>query len=209
MKYLMTFFALAAAAVLFAAEPAKQPPQPNKQGKKMSDADKNPVVRIMTSKGDMEFELFEDACPNTVANMITLAESGFYKGMSFHRVINGFMAQGGCPNSKEGAMGMPGTGGPGYRFADEFNPGLRHIARGILSMANAGPGTNGSQFFITFTATPWLDGHHTVFGKITKGQDVLDKIEAIGSQSGRTSEKVDFNIEVIYKRAHEYTVKKL
>ena len=172
---------------------------------------KNPVIRIATSKGDMTFELFEDVAPNTVANMIELAESGFFKGMTFHRVIRGFMAQGGCPYSKRDAQGTPGKGGPGYRFADECSPKLLHTGRGILSMANAGPNTNGSQFFICFRDTPHLNGKHTVFGKIISGMDVLDKIEALGSRdgSGRTSEKIQFNIEVVSKRNHEYKVKKL
>lgn len=171
----------------------------------------NPVIRIATSKGDMLAELYEDECPNTVANMITLAEDGFYRGMSFHRVINGFMAQGGCPFSKKemANAGTPGTGDPGYRFADEFSKKLRHTGRGVLSMANSGPNTNGSQFFITFVDTPWLDDHHAVFGKIIDGLDVLDKIEAVGSQSGRTSERVTFNIEVVSKRDHAYNVEKL
>lgn len=170
---------------------------------------KNPVVRIATSKGDIIVELFEDEAPNTIANMITLAEAGFYKGMSFHRIINGFMAQGGCPNSKRGAAGMPGTGGPGYRFADEFNPKLRHNKRGILSMANAGPGTNGSQFFICFGPTPHLDNRHTVFGEVIQGLEILDKLEASGSQSGKPMESISFNIEVVSKREHDYQVKKL
>lgn len=171
----------------------------------------NPVIRIATSKGDMLAELYEDECPNTVANMIALAEDGFYRGMSFHRVINGFMAQGGCPFSKKemANAGTPGTGDPGYRFADEFSKKLRHTGRGVLSMANSGPNTNGSQFFITFVDTPWLDDHHAVFGKIIDGLDVLDKIEAVGSQSGRTSERVTFNIEVVSKRDHAYNVEKL
>ena len=170
--------------------------------------DKNPVVKIATTKGDMLVELFEDETPNTVANFIELAEKGFYKGMAFHRVIPGFMAQGGCPYSKRGATGMPGTGGPGYKFDNECVPSLKHSGKGILSMANAGPNTNGSQFFLCFTATPWLDGKHTVFGKVVEGLDVLDKLEAIGSQSGRTKEEVRFNIEVVSKRDHEYHVKK-
>lgn len=176
----------------------------------MSEKEANPVIRIMTSKGDMMVELFEDQCPNTVANMIALAESGFYRGMTFHRVIPGFMAQGGCPHSKDDdAFGIPGTGGPGYQFADEFNKELVHSGRGILSMANSGPNTNGSQFFITFTATPWLDGHHSVFGKVTSGMEVLDALEKIGSRDGQCQEKVHFNIEVVSKRNHEYKVKKL
>jgi len=170
---------------------------------------KNPVVRIATSKGDMTFELFEDQVPNTVANFIELTESGFYCGMKFHRVINGFMAQGGCPYSKREGGGTPGTGGPDYRFADEFCPVLTHNARGILSMANSGPNTNGSQFFICFDATPWLNNHHAVFGRILTGMDVLDKIEKVGTRSGKPTEDVLFSIEVISARPHPYHVKKL
>ena len=169
----------------------------------------NPIVKITTSKGDITVELFEDRVPNTVANIISLAESGFYKGMRFHRIIPGFMAQGGCPNSKEGARGRPGTGGPGYKIRDEIDPELRHDGPGILSMANSGPNTNGSQFFLCFKATPWLDGKHAVFGKVTAGLDVLGKLEALGSRSGQPSEQVEFNIEVVSKRDHKYEVKKL
>ncbi len=176
---------------------------------KMSEKEANPVVRIMTTKGDMMVELYEDQCPNTVANFITLAEAGFYRGHSFHRVIPGFMAQGGCPYSKEGAIGTPGTGDPGYRFADEFAKELRHQGRGILSMANSGPNTNGSQFFITFTDTPWLDDHHAVFGKVISGLEVLDALEKVGTESGRCRERVVFNIEVVSKRNHEYKVNKI
>lgn len=177
-------------------------------GEKVERA-KNPVVRIATSKGDMLVELFEDEVPNTVANMISLAESGFYKGMAFHRVIEGFMAQGGCPFSKRGASGRPGTGDPGYRFADEFSPKLKHSGRGILSMANSGPNTNGSQFFLCFTATPHLDGRHAVFGKVIEGLEVLDRLEKIGSGSGDPKEEVRFNIEVVSKRDHAYMVQKV
>lgn len=175
---------------------------------KTIEQEKNPIIRIATSMGDIYAELFEDAAPNTVANMIQLAESGFYNGMAFHRVIPGFMAQGGCPNSKRGATGTPGTGGPGYTFDNETDTGLKHDGKGILSMANSGADTNGSQFFICFTETPWLNGKHTVFGKVTQGLDVLDKIEKIGTQSGKTKEDVRFNIEVVSKRDHEYKVKK-
>ena len=157
----------------------------------------------------MTFELFEDAAPNTVANMISLAEDGFYKGMSFHRLIPGFMAQGGCPNSKAGAGGTPGTGGPGYRFEDECSPSLTHNGRGILSMANAGPNTNGSQFFICFQATAHLNGRHTVFGRITDGLDVLKVLEDLGTAGGTPKETVRFDIEVISKRNHAYSVEKL
>lgn len=169
----------------------------------------NPVIRIHTTKGDILAELFEDRVPNTVANMIQLAEEGFYKGMSFHRIIPGFMAQGGCPHSKRGASGQPGTGDPGYRFADEFGEGLEHSGRGILSMANSGPDTNGSQFFICFKATPHLDGKHSVFGKVVAGMDVLDRLERIGSSSGQPSETVRFDIDVVQKRDHPYEVETL
>jgi cyclophilin family peptidyl-prolyl cis-trans isomerase len=169
----------------------------------------NPVVRMTTGKGDMLVELYEDKVPNTVANLIELAENGFYKGMGFHRIIPGFMAQGGCPNSKQGAAGMPGTGGPGYTFADEFNDTLKHTGRGILSMANAGPNTNGSQFFLCFAAAPHLDGKHSVFGKVIAGLEVMDRLEKIGSPSGQTSEDVRFDISVHRKQGHPYAVKKL
>ncbi len=169
----------------------------------------NPVIRITTDLGDMDVELFEDKVPNTVANIIELAENGFYKGMRFHRVINGFMAQGGCPFSKKDAKGMPGTGDPGYRFADEFHKDLKHTKAGILSMANSGPNTNGSQFFICFKSTPWLDGRHAVFGQVIKGLDVLKKIEGIGSRTGKPQKQIGFNIKVVSKRNHPYKVKKL
>ena len=171
----------------------------------------NPTVRIATSEGDMIVELFEDEVPNTVANMISLAESGFYRGMRFHRIIKGFMAQGGCPYSKRNlAGGRPGTGDPGYKFADEFSPKLKHTGRGILSMANSGANTNGSQFFICFRATPHLDGKHAVFGKVIKGLDVLDRIEAAGTTNEAPPQKdIQFNIEVLTKRDHPYIVKKL
>lgn len=168
---------------------------------------KNPIVKVTTAKGDMLVELYEDKVPNTVANFISLAEKGFYKDMTFHRVIPGFMAQGGCPNSKPGARGMPGTGGPGYKFADEINPDLKHTGKGILSMANAGPNTNGSQFFLCFVETGFLDGKHAVFGKVVDGLDVLAKLEAIGTKSGKPTEVVSFNVVVVSKQGHPYEVK--
>jgi len=131
----------------------------------------NRFAVIKTNMGTMRIELFEKRAPKTTENFITLAEKGFYNGLTFHRVIKGFMVQGGDPNGD-------GTGGPGYTIKDEFNPELKHDSAGILSMANAGPNTGGSQFFITLAPTPWLDGHHAVFGKVVEGRDVL---EAIGS----------------------------
>lgn len=122
-----------------------------------------------TAKGVIKVQLEPEKAPVTVANFVNLAQRGFYDGLNFHRVIADFMIQGGCP---EGS----GRGGPGYRFEDETNNGLKH-SRGVLSMANAGPSTNGSQFFITHVDTPWLDGKHTVFGKVTEGLDVVDKIK--------------------------------
>jgi len=121
-----------------------------------------------TDRGPIKIELYPDKAPLTVANFVNLAKRGFYDGLNFHRVIADFMIQGGCP---EGS----GRGGPGYRFEDETNNGVRH-ERGVLSMANAGPNTNGSQFFITHVATPWLDGKHTVFGKVVSGLEAVDAV---------------------------------
>ena len=124
-----------------------------------------------TSKGPIKIKLFAEQVPFTVANFVNLAERGFYDGIVFHRVISNFMIQGGCPNSKPGAKGTPGTGGPGYKFGDEFVPELRHDKAGILSMANSGPNTNGSQFFITHGPTPHLNGVHSVFGAVVDAAD--------------------------------------
>jgi len=140
---------------------------------------------IRTSKGDINLRLFADKTPVTVANFVNLAKRGYYDGLTFHRVIPDFMIQGGCPHGT-------GTGGPGYRFEDECRPDLRHDAPGKLSMANAGPGTNGSQFFITHVETPWLDGRHTVFGEVLTGDDqaVVDAIVV-----GDTIESIDLKGE--------------
>ena len=129
------------------------------------------VATFQTSKGDIRVNLMEDVAPLTVANFVNLAQRGYYDGLTFHRVIADFMIQGGCP------LGT-GTGGPGYKFKDECSPKVKHDAPGKLSMANAGPGTNGSQFFITHIPTPWLDGKHTVFGEVHDKSDqaVVDKI---------------------------------
>ena len=127
------------------------------------------AIEIQTSKGVIECTLYASKTPITVANFLNLAQRGYYDGLKFHRVIPNFMIQGGDPTGT-------GRGGPGYRFEDEFHPSLKHTGPGILSMANAGPGTNGSQFFITHTATPWLDRKHSVFGSVSNGQSVVDAI---------------------------------
>jgi peptidyl-prolyl cis-trans isomerase A (cyclophilin A) len=145
-----------------------------------------------TSQGDIVVRLLEKEAPNTVANFVGLAEGTkeftnertgkkekrpFYDGLVFHRVIPDFMIQGGCP---EGS----GRGGPGYKFGDEFHPSLKHSKAGKLSMANSGPGTNGSQFFLTVAATPWLDNKHSIFGEVVEGQDIADKISKVPRDSG-------------------------
>jgi cyclophilin family peptidyl-prolyl cis-trans isomerase len=143
---------------------------------------------LHTSEGDVEVELFPDDAPKTVANFTKLAADGFYDGLIFHRVIPDFMIQGGCPQGT-------GTGGPGYEFEDEINE--HKVERGALAMANAGPNTNGSQFFIvTAEATPWLDGKHTVFGKVTSGQDVVDLI-SMADRDARDRPREPITIESI------------
>ncbi len=146
------------------------------------------IAIIKTKKGDIRLTLFQDRAPVTVASFVNLIRHGFYDGLKFYRVIADFMIQGGCPKGT-------GTGGPGYTFKDECDPGLRHDKPGVLSMANAGPNTNGSQFFITHVPTPWLDGKHTVFGSVIDDSDMKtvniihqgDAIESI-SVSGDTAE---------------------
>lgn len=135
------------------------------------------TVTMETSKGTIRIELFDDLVPKTTENFKTLIKKGFYDGLIFHRVIKDFMLQAGCP---EGT----GRGGPGYKFADEFHDDLKHTEPGILSMANAGPNTNGSQFFITTVPCPWLDGKHAVFGKVTDGMDVVRAIESAPTGPG-------------------------
>ncbi|MDO4858876.1 MAG: peptidylprolyl isomerase [Thermoguttaceae bacterium] len=127
------------------------------------------VANIRTNRGLIRFQLFTDEVPRTTQNFIDLANKKFYDGIKFHRVIADFMIQTGDPTGT-------GCGGPGYKFNDEFHPNLRHDGPGVVSMANAGPNTNGSQFFITHVATPWLDDHHSVFGKVIEGQDVVNAI---------------------------------
>lgn len=142
------------------------------------DTTKSYVARIKTGKGDIVVELYADRAPLTVENFANLARAGFYDGTTFHRVIKGFMAQGGDPTGT-------GTGGPGYQFGDEFHPTLRHDGPGVLSMANAGAGTNGSQFFITHSATPHLDNRHSVFGRVTDGMEVVSALRERDPQRDR------------------------
>jgi peptidyl-prolyl cis-trans isomerase B (cyclophilin B) len=140
-------------------------------------------IKMITTKGEIEATIFASKVPMTSANFLNLAKRGYYNGIAFHRVINNFMIQGGDPTES-------GRGGPGYKFGDEFHPSLKHSKPGIFSMANAGPGTNGSQFFITMAPTPFLDSRHSVFGEVTKGQDVVGKI--LGKMNtGEEGGKVD------------------
>ena len=182
-------------------EGAKEEPAPAAAGDRPeaseADAEKSagvdindaelPLVVIKTRRGEIVIELFEDDAPNTVANFMSLVEKGFYDGIVFHRVIPDFMVQTGDPTGT-------GRGGPGYRFADEINK-RKHDAPGVLSMANAGPDTNGSQFFITHKATPWLDGKHTVFGRVVKGRATVDAI--------RRGDKMT-EVKALRKRSHKY-----
>ncbi len=141
------------------------------------------VVEIVTNRGTIKLQLHDDKAPKTVANFEKLVGQGFYNNLKFHRVIPDFMIQTGCPQGT-------GTGGPGYTFEDEFHADLKHAGPGVLSMANSGPGTNGSQFFITHVPTPWLDGKHSVFGKVLSGQDVVDAV-----QQGNVMESVTIKEE--------------
>ena len=158
----------------------------------MNEAVREVNAVVHTSKGDIKLRLFADKAPVTVANFVNLANRGYYDGLTFHRVIPDFMIQGGCPHGT-------GTGGPGYQFEDECTPELKHDAPGKLSMANSGPGTNGSQFFVTHVATPWLDGRHTVFGEVLGKddqavvdaiavEDILESIELEGEEAILTAE---------------------
>ena len=170
--------------------------------KLMAEAGENdlPQILLKTTKGDVLIELYEDEAPNTVANFVNLVEKKYYDGLAFHRVIDGFMAQGGCP------LGT-GTGGPGYAIACECHqPNARKHGRGSLSMAHAGRNTGGSQFFITFVPTPHLDGQHTVFGKVIKGMEVVDQFER--SAPGVKPDKI-LEAKVVRKRDHEYEPKTL
>ena len=158
MRQVRPLFALATAAALWGAPVMAQT--------------KRPTAIIDTTMGRLVIELYNDEAPKTVANFIKLAKQGFYNNVIFHRVIPGFMIQGGDPTGT-------GTGGPGYTFEDEFSPSLRHDGPGVVSMANRGPNTNGSQFFITLAATSWLDGKHTIFGRITEGMPIVERIAGV------------------------------
>ena len=151
------------------------------------DTAKSYAARLKTERGDIVVELYADRAPRTVENFVNLARAGFYDGTTFHRVIRGFMAQGGDPTGS-------GTGGPGYQFEDEFHPSLRHDGPGVLSMANAGAGTNGSQFFITYGPTPHLDDRHSVFGRVTEGMDV---VKALRERDPQLDRKPGDRIETI------------
>lgn len=153
----------------------------NKPAAATFDPAKKYFVRVETTKGPIRIRMMPDVAPMHVTSFLYLTRLGFYDGVAFHRVIPGFMAQGGCPLGN-------GTGGPGYEFDGEFKPTVKHDRGGLLSMANRGPGTDGSQFFLTFVATPWLDGKHTIFGEVVEGLDTLKALEALGSQSGKTKE---------------------
>ena len=162
------------------------------------DETKLPQVLLETSKGPVVLELYEDEAPNTVANFISLVEKGFYDGLSFHRVIDGFMAQGGDPTGR-------GTGGPGYKIACEcYRDDARKHERGVIAMAHAGKDTGGSQFYITFVKTPHLDGRHTVFGRVIEGMENIDKLNRTAGGGERDVIK---KATVKFKRMHEYKPK--
>lgn len=167
----------------------------------MSEASSGAKALIQTSKGPIRLRLFDHLAPVTVANFANLVQHGFYDGLSFHRVIPDFMVQGGCPKGT-------GTGGPGYRFEDECSPEARHDAPGKLSMANAGPGTNGSQFFITHVETGWLDGKHTVFGEVEGAEDqaVVDAIAQGDAIESVTVEGVDAVLAAQEDRVREWNL---
>ncbi len=171
MMIILAIIAMDAAAVMF--------PFAAKQAEAADAAEAAPkrqVAAFETNYGTFKIELFNDLAPKTVKNFVDLAEKGYYNGLSFHRVIDQFMIQGGCPKGN-------GTGGPGYTIPDEFGKGLKHDKPGILSMANAGPNTGGSQFFITLVPTPWLDGKHAIFGQVVEGMDVVEKIGKLPTDS--------------------------
>ena len=152
------------------------------------------IAEFKTNMGNFKIELFGDKAPLTVGNFLKLVDKGFYNGLIFHRVIPGFMIQGGCPHGT-------GGGGPGYRIRDEFHKDLKHDSPGVLSMANAGPNTGGSQFFITVAPTPWLDEHHSIFGKVTEGYNVVEAISKVKtSRNDRPLKDVTINSVTIINK---------
>ena len=176
------------------------PNSPNSTPMKESSNTSTPQVIIHTTSGDMTFEFWSDVAPKTVANFLKLSREGFYNGTAFHRIIKGFMIQGGCPKSKQGANGMPGTGGPGYQIKAEFNN--RSHQKGVLSMARSQDvDSAGSQFFICHGDASFLNNKYTAFGKLVKGEDVLDKIAAIpctGPERSSPTERVEITgVEII------------
>jgi cyclophilin family peptidyl-prolyl cis-trans isomerase len=154
------------------------------------DGDSTYYWDLETNVGKISVKLLPETAPMHVSSTIYLTRLGFYDGLSFHRVIWQFMAQGGCP------LGT-GTGGPGYQYDGEYDPSVKHDRPGLLSMANAGPGTDGSQFFLTFVPTPWLDGKHTIFGEVVDGMDVVKALEAGGSESGQTTQPLSITSATI------------
>ncbi len=219
-KYIKSISILSAAVVLtvLTSFAFKQKSMNQSKEIKIEDLADGMYANMQTSKGNILLELYFDKTPLTVCNFVGLAEGKipneakpegepFYDGLKFHRVIKDFMIQGGDPKGN-------GSGGPGYRFIDEFHPDLKHTGPGILSMANAGPGTNGSQFFITHVATPWLDGKHTVFGKVVSGQDVVNAIEGGDTitkleiiRKGDAANKFEVSKEAFDRMNEEITLK--
>ncbi|MEY2822183.1 MAG: hypothetical protein RL105_1755 [Verrucomicrobiota bacterium] len=182
------------------AVPAAAPAAPASPSPMKETPSEAPRAIIRTSAGDMTVEFWPDVAPRTVENFLKLSREGFYEGTCFHRIIKGFMIQGGCPNSKRGARGQPGTGGPGYQIKAEFNN--RSHVRGVLSMARSSdPDSAGSQFFICHGPAPFLNNKYTAFGKLIDGADVLDKIASIacvGPEESTPTERVDIlKVEIV------------
>ena len=158
------------------------------------EAGRSYFANVATNKGPIRIKFMPEVAPMHVTSFLYLSKLGFFDGLAFHRVITGFMAQGGCP------LGT-GTGGPGYKFGGQFHKDVRHDRPGLLSMANSGPGTDGSQFFLTFLPTPWLDGKHTIFGGVEEGLEVLKELEAAGTPEGRPRAKITIESVRIEERA--------
>ena len=191
--------------IFFWGQPVEEPVVTPQETETPITKEENPIMNtaiFKTNLGEITLELYPDKAPKTVENFVKLAQSGFYNGTLFHRVIKDFMIQGGDPNTKSEPKNwaIHGTGGPNYKFADEFND--VKIVNGVLAMANSGPNTNGSQFFIvTAPATPWLDGKHTAFGRVTAGLDIVEKIEAVATDKAKGDHPVEDVIlqEVVVK----------